>query len=77
MDRNITENDLLLYHYNEVDAEMRNYISAGIESNSEWREYIDLLKSIDNSVINRSQGPSNITLSIILEESQHQENPIY
>ncbi len=74
MDRNITENDLLLYHYNEVDAEIRNQISAGIENNSEWREYIELLQRIDKSVNQNCKGPSSVTLSIILEESQHQEN---
>ena len=77
MDRIITENDLLLFHYKEVEPEIHNHIVAQIPCNSQWQDYLKLLSDIDNCLNLDSKSPSKTTISIILEESLHQENPTF
>jgi len=77
MDRIITENDLLLFHYKEVEPEIHNHILAQISNNPQWQDYLKLLSEIDNCLESSNNIPSNTTISIILEESLHQENPTF
>jgi hypothetical protein len=77
MARIITENDLLLFHYKEVEPEFHNHILAQISYNPQWQDYLKLLSDIDNCLNTESNTPSKTTISIILEESLHQENPTF
>ena len=77
MDRIITENDLLLFHYKEVEPEIHNHISAHISINPKLQYYLKLLSEIDNCLNSELKPPSKTTISIILEESLHQENPTF
>lgn len=77
MDRIITENDLLLFHYKEVESETYFYIQAQLPCNPQWQEYLRLLSEIDNSLKKNTKSPSKTTLSIIMEESIHQEDPTF
>lgn len=77
MDRIITENDLLLYHYKEVDTDIHLYITSELPSRADWRDYLSLLTQVDLSLKQQRKGPHSTTLRIILEESQHQENPTF
>jgi len=77
MDRIITENDLLLYHYKEVEFETYNHIQAHLSSNQHWQEYLKLLLEVDNSLQKTGKGLSNTTMQIIMEESIKEENPTF
>jgi hypothetical protein len=77
MDRIITENDLLLYHYKEVDTDIHQYITSELPSRADWSDYLNLLTQIDLSLNQNHKGPAPTTLQIILEQSQHQENPTF
>lgn len=77
MDRIITENDLLLYHYKEVDTHIHQYITSELRFHTDWSDYLGLLTQIDLSLNQNTKGPAATTLRIILEESQHQENPTF
>ena len=77
MDRIITENDLLLFHYKEVEPETYYHIQAQLPLNPQWQEYLKLLSDVDNSLQKNSKSPSKTTLSIIMEESIHQEDPTF
>lgn len=77
MDRIITENDLLLYHYKEVDSHIHQYITSELPFHTDWSDYLGLLTQIDLSLNQNTKGPAATTLRIILEESQHQENPTF
>lgn len=75
MNRKITENDLILYFYNELDNSVSDYISENLPTNPEWSETLKFLQSVNLSLKqNTPKGPNKTTLSIIFEESQHQEN---
>lgn len=77
MDRIITENDLLLYHYKEINTDIHHYITSELPSRTDWNDYLSLLTQIDLSLHQSTKGPAATTLRIILEESQHQENPTF
>ncbi len=77
MDRIITENDLLLFHYKEVTPEIHKYIRANLHFNPQWHDFLKMLSEVDNALEVNQKGPSKTTLSIILEESMHQENPTF
>jgi hypothetical protein len=77
MDRIITENDLLLYHYKEVDTDIHQFITSELPSHTDWMDYLSLLTQIDLSLNQQRKSPAATTLRIILEESQHQENPTF
>ena len=77
MDRIITENDLLLFHYKEVTPEIYHHIKANLHLNPQWHDFLKMLSDVDNVLESNKKGPSKTTLSIILEESMHQENPTF
>lgn len=78
MDRNITQQDLILYYYNECSAEIQDYISRNLNSHSEWQQCLIDLREIHSELTTPvKKGPSQTTLSIILEESLHQEDHSY
>lgn len=78
MDRNITQQDLILYFYNECSAEIQDYITRKLNSHSEWQQYLSDIREIHSELTTPSKKrPSQTTLNIILEESLHQEDHSY
>ncbi len=78
MDRNITQQDLILYFYNECSAEIQDYITRKLNSRSDWQQCLLDIREIHLELTTPSKkGPSQTTLNIILEESLHQEDHSY
>ncbi|MBR9861110.1 hypothetical protein GYB22_10270 [bacterium] len=69
MDKNITQNDLLLLAYNELDTNRKLLVINALESNlSLQNEYHDIL-AVMGKLDEFQVQPNNTSLQIILEES--------
>lgn len=78
MDRNITQQDLILYYYRESSAEIHNYISQNLNHRPDWQQCLLDIREIHSELTTPiKKGPSQSTLNIILEESLHQEDHSY
>lgn len=72
MMKNITQTDLILYHYNECSTEIKSFIDNNIESNQHWKDFISQLETIQ-SACSQNSSPNPTLINIILEESAGKE----
>jgi len=70
--KNITQTDLILYHYNECTDEVKSFVENNIESNQHWKEFINQLETIQSACSQKS-SPNPTLINIILEESAGKE----
>lgn len=68
MIQNITKTDLLNYFYNECSQSVKSLIERDMDSNPNWKEYLNHLELV-HQACNQTCTPNSTSLNIILEES--------
>ena len=69
MIRNITENDLVLLAYDELDNNRKTQVLLALEANSELMDCYHQMMTVHNALDNYILKPNPTSLQIILEES--------
>lgn len=70
---NITKTELIKYFYKECSQSVSELIERELDSNPEWKDYLNHLETIQNCA-QLDLKPSDTLLNIILEESAATEH---
>lgn len=64
----ITKTELIQYFYKECSQSVKQLIELELDSNPEWKNYLNHLETVQNST-KIDLSPNSTLISIIMEES--------
>ena len=64
----ITKTELIQYYYKECSQSVKQLIESELDSNPEWKNYLNHLETVQNST-KIDLSPNSTLISIIMEES--------